>query len=418
MSDDRSDKDKKENVEYHLYPYSYDEDIKYTGEEDNESGHTIPNGEKEPSEAVSWKKDTEDVSKDTLPENSHNAEDNIKEKTSPIDHKAELKGKERPYQKSHKGPDSLHKETTAKGSSGRKWQYIAAFVVLFFIIAASFAVIYHTFNGELYPSNEKVAVIYVQGTLVTGNVPGGLGYVSSEEVSDNIRRALRDKSVKAIVLRVNSGGGSSTAGEEVYTEVKRASQSGVPVIISMGDVAASAAYHISAPADLIVANPSTMTGSIGTIWIFQDLSDYYEEEGVKFYIAKSGEFKDMGGTWRGLSDDEKEYANRVVTEVYQNFVENVADGRELSIGEVTEISDGRIYTGREAKELGLVDEMGNLYYAIDRAAEIGGIEGAPSVVYMNRPTLASLLFGSDSEHDIHAEDFLRYYEENPYGQIR
>jgi protease-4 len=248
-------------------------------------------------------------------------------------------------------------------------------------------------------------------------VPGGIGYVSSEEISDNIRKALRDKNVKAIVLRVNSGGGSSTAGEEVYTEVKKASDSGVPVIISMGDVAASAAYHLSAPADLIVANPSTMTGSIGTIWTFQNLSAFYNEEGVEFYIVKSGEFKDMGGAWRGLSDDEKEYANKVVAEVYGNFIRDVAEGRDMSTSEVKSLADGRIYTGRQAKNLGLVDEFGNLYDAIDMAADMVNIEGEATVIYMNKPSLSSLLFGSESEATVSAEEFLRYYEESPYGQI-
>lgn len=191
------------------------------------------------------------------------------------------------------------------GKKSRKWQYIAIVAVLLLVIGSSFVVIYQAFSGGLYSSNDKIAVIYVQGTLLTSSVPGGLGYATSEDIVESIREATADENVKAIVLRVNSPGGSSTAGEEIYTEVERASESGVPVIVSMGDVAASAAYHISAPADLIVANPSTMTGSIGTIWMFENLSGYYEQEGVEYYIAKSGEFKDMGGSWRGLTDDEK-----------------------------------------------------------------------------------------------------------------
>lgn len=313
------------------------------------------------------------------------------------------------------GREPLVKDEKKKS---RKWQYVAIVTVLLFVIGGTVAVIYQSFNGELYPANDKVAVIYVQGTLITSSIPGGLGYVSSEEVSDNIRKALRDDNVKAIVLRVNSGGGSSTAGEEIYTEVKKASNSGVPVVVSMGDVAASAAYHLSAPADLIVANPSTMTGSIGTIWMFQNLSTFYENEGVDYYVVKSGEFKDMGSSWRGLSDEEKEYANSVVTEVFGNFVRDVAEGRDMSVSEVKALADGRIYTGKEAKELGLVDEFGNLYDAIDMAAELGDIEEDPTVVYMNKPSLSSLLFGSEAEAEVSTEQFLRYYEESPYGQIK
>ncbi|AFV23851.1 signal peptide peptidase A [Methanolobus psychrophilus R15] len=298
----------------------------------------------------------------------------------------------------------------------RKWQYIAIVGVLLLIIGSSFALMHQALSGELYTSNDKVAVIYVQGTLLTSSIPGGLGYATSEDISANIRKATNDKAVKAIVLRINSPGGSSTAGEEIYTEVKRASESGIPVVVSMGDVAASAAYHLSAPADLIIANPSTMTGSIGTIWTFQNSSGYYDQEGVEIYVAKSGEFKDMGGSWRGLSDDEKEYANEVVLEVYGHFIQDVADSRRMSLEDVKDLADGRIYTGQKAKELGLVDELGNLYYAINRASELGGIQGEPVVVYMNKPTLSSLLFGSESDTSA-VDQFLRYYDESPYGQI-
>lgn len=387
MNEDNSDRKTEDDDEYHRYPYSYEEDI--VGEIQNSS-----------------------ESDDTRSEVAETEETPVRSETP---EKTDFE-QEKTTSATTSYTEPSRKAPVVKKKS-RKWQYIAIVAVLLFIIAASFAAIYQTFNGDLYSSNEKVAVIYVQGTLITSSVPGGIGYVSSEEISDNIRKALRDENVKAIVLRINSAGGSATAGEEVYTEVKKASDSGVPVIISMGDVAASAAYHLSAPADLIVANPSTMTGSIGTIWTFQNLSAFYNEEGVEFYIVKSGEFKDMGGAWRGLSDDEKEYANKVVAEVYRNFIRDVAEGRDMSISEVKSLADGRIYTGRQARNLGLVDEFGNLYDAIDMAADMVNIQGEPTVIYMNKPSLSSLLFGSESEATVSAEEFLRYYEESPYGQI-
>ncbi len=330
------------------------------------------------------------------------------------------KVEEKVTQKNERSPrvENIHNyEAPAPKKKSRRLQYITIAAVLFLMITASFALIYQTFNGDLYPTDDKIAVIYVQGTLITSSIPAGLGYATSEEISKNIRDAAVDENVKAIVLRVNSPGGSSTAGGEVYTEVKRASDSGLPVIVSMGDVAASAAYHISAPADLIVANPSTMTGSIGTIWTFQNLSGFYDEEGIEFHVAKSGEFKDMGAPWRGLSDDEKEYADRVIIEVYTSFVKDVAESRNMSVGEVKDLADGRIYTGMRAKELGLVDEFGNLYDAIDRAAEIGDIEGEPTVVYMNKPSLSSLFFGSEADASAAVDQYLSYYEESPYGKI-
>lgn len=378
-----------DDAEYHIYPYSY--------------GNT--------------KK--EDANQQNIPESSA---DSIKEEhaamqdpqipawTGQKDDHAGYEDKEAPSKKPYA------EEASAVKKKSRKWQYITIAAVLLLVIGSSFALMYQALSGELYASNDKVAVIYVQGTLLTSSIPGGLGYATSEDISANIRKATNDKNIKAIVLRINSPGGSSTAGEEIYTEVRRASESGIPVIVSMGDVAASAAYHLAAPADLIVANPSTMTGSIGTIWTFENSSAYYEQEGVEIYVAKSGEFKDMGGSWRGLSDDEKEYANEVVMEVYGHFIQDVADSRNMSLEDVKDLADGRIYTGQKAKELGLVDELGNLYYAISRASELGGIQGEPVVVYMNKPTLSSLLFGSGSNTSA-VNEFLHYYDESPYGQI-
>ena len=297
--------------------------------------------------------------------------------------------------------------------------YILVVLVLLTVILASIAVIFYGFGfgGDLRNS-EKVAVIYVQGTVLSGNVPEGLGYATSEGISENIRSAVGDKNVKAIVLRINSPGGSPSAAQEIVGEIKKAQAQGVPVVVSMGDLAASAAYYISAPADYIIANPSTNTGSIGVIWVFQNMSAYNKEEGIDYYVAKSGELKDMGSTWRGLTDEEKEYADSVVMESYEDFVTEVSEGRNMTRSEVKSLADGRIYTGARAKELGLVDDFGNLYDAIDKAAELGEIAGEPRVVYMNRASLSRLLLGSDSgESNETVKQFVSYFEESPYGKI-
>ena len=378
-----------DDVEYHTYPYSYEDTKEEEGEQKKASESSVDSSIEEA--AIVAEPQTQTLS-------------------------GQMDNSGRYEEKKASSDDSYTSQTPPVKKKSRKWQYIAIVGVLLLIIGSSFALMHQALSGELYASNDKVAVIYVQGTLLTSSIPGGLGYATSEDISANIRKATNDKAVKAIVLRINSPGGSSTAGEEIYTEVKRASESGIPVVVSMGDVAASAAYHLSAPADLIIANPSTMTGSIGTIWTFQNSSGYYDQEGVEIYVAKSGEFKDMGGSWRGLSDDEKEYANEVVLEVYGHFIQDVADSRRMSLEDVKDLADGRIYTGQKAKELGLVDELGNLYYAINRASELGGIQGEPVVVYMNKPTLSSLLFGSGSDTSA-VDQFLRYYDESPYGQI-
>ena len=317
-------------------------------------------------------------------------------------------------------PSAYNRNTSAAIAPGKsRWKmYLLLAGFLIVLIGASLAAIMGNFDGNLYASGDKIAVIYVEGEIVSGSIYNGLGYATPDGINENIRKAVQDESVKAILLRVDSPGGSSTAGEEIYEEVKRAHDEGMPIVVSMGNVAASAAYHISVPADVIVANPSTMTGSIGVIWTFENMSAYYDQEGIEFHVAKSGEFKDMGGSWRGLSDEEKEYADSVIMEVYDTFVTNVAEGRNMSVSEVKDIADGRIYTGKKAKELGLVDELGNFYDAIDIATELAGIEGEPTVVYMNKPSLSSLLFGSESgTSNASVEELLKRYEERPYGYL-
>lgn len=260
-------------------------------------------------------------------------------------------------------------------------------------------------------SAERVEVIYVQGVMMTGSVPTGFGIATSEDITKSLNDASDDDSVKAIVMRINSPGGSPAAAEEIISAMKKIHK---PIVISMGDVAASAAYYISVPADRIIANPDTITGSIGVIWEFQNRSKFYEKDGTSFYIAKSGEMKDMGGDWRGLSDNEKRYVDQVIAEAYNRFVSEVAQGRNLTMSKVKDLADGRVYTGAKAKELGLVDDFGSLDEAIEVAAKLGGIEGKPQVTYANRPSLSRLLFGGE-QTDV--SQFTRYFDDNQYGRL-
>ncbi|MCZ7403204.1 MAG: signal peptide peptidase SppA [Candidatus Methanoperedens sp.] len=294
------------------------------------------------------------------------------------------------------------------GSSRKILVYIFTTFLLLLIIAGS---LYLILGKNIGISTGRVEVIYVQGVMMTGSVPTGLGIATSEEITQSLKDANEDDNVKAIVLRINSPGGSPAAAEEIVSAMKKIDK---PIVISMGDVAASAAYYISAPADKIIANPDTMTGSIGVIWEFQNRSKFYDKDGTSFYIAKSGELKDMGGDWRGLSDEEKQYADQVISEAYSRFVKEVADDRNLSLSQVKDLADGRIYTGAKAKELGLVDELGSLDDAIEIAAQLGGIKGKPEVGYANRPSLSRLLFGSQSTD---VSGFTGYYYESPFGRL-
>ena len=282
-----------------------------------------------------------------------------------------------------------------KGGSSRGFLvYIAIVLSLILIIGVSLAVIFGGVDLRVYPDKDQVAVIYVQGMMITGGMPDGFGFSTSENVCKHLRLAADDDNVEAIVLRVNSPGGSLAAAQEIKREIEKAKEN-KPVVISMGDVAASAAYHISSSADRIVANPGTITGSIGVIWVFENKSGYYDEEGIEHWVAKSGEFKDMGADWRNLTVDEQAYADEVVMEVFSMFVDDVAAGRNMTREEVLNLSDGRIYTGATAMDLGLVDETGNMYDAIDIAAELGNITGEPTITYMNKPSLSQLLFGGE-----------------------
>lgn len=308
---------------------------------------------------------------------------------------------------------------TPKKKKRNHLSYIALVFGLLLIVGFSILAIFSGLGfGTDLGSSDRVAVIYVQGTMLTGNIPSGFGYATSEEISEKLREALEDEQVKAIVLRINSGGGSPAAAQEIIQEIRKVQAEGIPVVVSMGDVAASAAYYIAAPSDYIMASPSTTTGSIGVIWVFQNMSAFYEEEGVDFYIAKSGKFKDMGGSWRGLTEEEKEYADLVILETYNDFIDGVAEGRNLSKSDVKSLADGRVYTGIRAKELGLVDGFGNLYDAIDKAAELAELEEEPRVVYMNRASLSRLFLGSESKGAFQSVNQLaKYYEESPYGKI-
>ncbi len=233
---------------------------------------------------------------------------------------------------------------------------------------------------------DKIAVIYVEGQMVadkTADAPAGSSF--SSDVVKSLRSATDDPDVKAIVLRVNSPGGTPVAAEEIISQMKK-TRAVKPIIVSMGDIATSAAYYISSQTDRIVANPDTFTGSIGVIWTFKNKSQAYSDEGIAVYVAKSGNYKDMGSEWRGLTQGEKDYVNAIINESYDRFVENVAKGRNMSVDKVKSIADGRVYTGTMAKNIGLVDDLGGLYDAISLAKNMSKARGKIIIVHMNEPS--------------------------------
>lgn len=231
------------------------------------------------------------------------------------------------------------------------------------------------------PESNIIDVLYIQGELVTDVVPGDYDYVSSDHIVKFLTEANKNNSVKAVVLRINSDGGTLAAAQEIVFAMKKFRK---PIVVSIGDEASSAAYYVSAYANKIIAAPDSITGSIGVMWIFQNKSEYYRSSGIVYYVIKSGDFKDFTGDWRGLTNEERTYIEQDINETHNRFVEGVAEGRNLSIESVRKISDGRYYSAVRARELGLIDGFGNLQDAIDLAINMTGTKN-PVVVYMNVP---------------------------------
>ena len=215
---------------------------------------------------------------------------------------------------------------------------------------------------------ERVGVISVSGMIS-----------DSESTIEQLKKFVKDDSVKAIVLRINSPGGGVAPSQEIYEEVKKA-RAKKPILASLGALAASGGYYIACATQRVYSNPGTITGSIGVIMPFMNVKDLVEKLGVKGMTVKSGAFKDLGSPLRDMTPGERELLQGVVDNVHLQFVNAVADGRNLDREDVLRIADGRIFTGEQAKGLGLVDVLGNLEDAISDAGKIGKISGEPKVV--------------------------------------
>ncbi|MCS6848520.1 MAG: signal peptide peptidase SppA [Anaerolineae bacterium] len=240
-----------------------------------------------------------------------------------------------------------------------------------------------------------VAVISVNGPIVSGEAPefdltGPTAVAASGNIARLIRQAARDSQVKAILLRVDSPGGSVIGSDEIYHALKQANK---PVVVHMGALAASGGYYVSMAADHIVAHPDTLTGSIGVISEFTNIEGLYEKLGLKSTVIKSGEFKDFGNPTSPFTEEDRKLWQAVIDETYESFVRIIADNRGMTVEEVKRLADGRIYTGRQAYALKLVDQLGYFEDAVNEAASRGGITGEPRVIEYRRQTPFAQLFG-------------------------
>ena len=237
------------------------------------------------------------------------------------------------------------------------------------------------------PFASKVGVIPVVGEIS-----------DSTAVLQHLKTFTRDSSIKAIIVRIDSPGGGVGASQEIYREIMKTRET-KKVIISLGGVAASGGFYIASAGDRIVANPGTITGSIGVIMEYVQFSELAKKIGFSLEVVKSGEFKDIGSPHRELTEKDREVLKEVIDDIQNQFVNAVAEGRNLPPEKVREIADGRVFTGAMAKKWGLVDQLGNFEDAVTLAKELAEIEGEVNLVYpkSRKVRLLDLLMGEVSE---------------------
>jgi len=219
----------------------------------------------------------------------------------------------------------------------------------------------------------RIAVIPIEGLIS-----------APDDVTAALEQYRKDEGVRAVILRVNSPGGTVGAAQEIAREVAKTALV-KPVIASLGDVAASGGYYVAAGAGAIVANPGTITGSIGVLMEFLDVAELMDRIGIQLEVVKSVPYKDMGSPHRELTDAERQLLVRLAQDLQTQFEAAVAQGRGMALEDVQAIADGRVFSGARAQELGLVDRLGNFQDAVETAAAMAGLKGEPRLVYPERP---------------------------------
>lgn len=263
---------------------------------------------------------------------------------------------------------------TAKWVLGIVVGFLALGTILVFLVILTI-IGDREYDESTSTSGEKIAVIDLKEPIL-----------SSEETVRQFKKYRENKSIKAIVFRVESPGGGVAASQEIYEEVRKTRESGKPVVVSMGSVAASGGYYVSCGASRIVANPGTLTGSIGVIFQYLHAEQLLEKIGVDAATYKTGRFKDAGSPFRKPTEDDKRFFDQLLGDVYEQFVQVVTTERKLDRKAVLKYADGRVFTGRQAVEWGFVDTLGTYEDAVDIAAKLGGIEGKPKVVKERKRT--------------------------------
>jgi len=249
-----------------------------------------------------------------------------------------------------------------------KKAFLVIFILVFIIFIASFltGIIGHGFG-------DKIGVVEIEGVIADG-----------KDAMEDIVKFKEDDGIRGVIVRINSPGGSVGPSQEIYQELKKLAAK-KKVYISASSVCASGGYYIASAGEKIFANPSTITGSIGVIMEQVVAEDLLKKIGIQPNTIKSGKFKDVGSPFRKMQDDERAYFQQILDSIHEQFIKDVAEGRKMPVEQAKKLSDGRVYTGAQAKELGLVDGIGTFYDTVDDMKKALGIKGKPVLVYGKRP---------------------------------
>ncbi len=267
-----------------------------------------------------------------------------------------------------------------KTSFLKKWvKYTLGFTALVFLLP-----FFLQLTDMDFSDRGRIAVVEVRGVIM-----------DSQEVVRQLAEYRQDDNILGVILRIDSPGGAVAPSQEIFSEVLKIRESSKPIYASMGNMAASGGYYIASATERIFANPGSVTGSIGVIMAFSNIEGLIEKIGVRPEVIKSGKFKDVGSPTRTMTDKERAYLQGVVSDVHSQFIDAVAESRDLPREDVKEMADGRIFTGRQALDLKLVDELGGLEHAIEQLAQKTGIEGKPKIIQEEeKADLIDILLGS------------------------
>ncbi|WP_188207959.1 signal peptide peptidase SppA [Alkalibacillus aidingensis] len=296
----------------------------------------------------------------------------------------------------------------------KRWTALAIAVGLFFVslIAQFSSTVATTQWGELISDendfaeevredgtgSEKVAVIHLNGVIQSDDVGGVINASTYNHrvLLEMLDHAKEDEGIEGVVLRVNTPGGGVVESEEIHDQIVSLQEEDKPVYVSMGNTAASGGYYVSAPAEQIFAHPATLTGSIGVIMESINIAELADDLGIDFNTITSGEYKDIMSISRPMSEDEEDILQTMIDEMYDDFVNVIVNGRDMDEATVRELGDGRVYTGSQAKDVGLVDELGSLDDTIEQLQQDYNLENAQVVEYEYSLGIGSL-FGMTAE---------------------